>query len=124
MAPATEARTNSSSAESGKSYGGLSARFAPREGTILRADGEILIKDEDLNPRRWAELEAVYSGKRALLRITPDEKNPGFPHQWCLRAYGFIGASFPGRTPAVDSFTLEPGKPLTLKFRVRVSDLP
>jgi hypothetical protein len=112
------------SAERGKSYGGLSTRFAAREGTVLRADGEVLAKDEDLNPRKWAELEGVYGGKRVVLRITPDEKNLGAPHQWCLRNYGFIGASFPGRTATVDSYTLEPGKPLTLKFRVRVTDLP
>jgi hypothetical protein len=112
------------SAERGKSYGGLSARFAPRVETILRADGEVLNRDEDLDPRRWAELEGVYGGKRAVLRITPDEKNPGAPHQWCLRRYGFVGASFPGRTAAVDRYTLERGKPLTLRFRVRVSDLP
>ncbi len=112
------------SAEKGKSYGGLSVRFAPREGTIVRADGEVLRRDEDLTPRRWAELEAVYGGKRAVLRVTSDEQNPGAPHQWCLRSYGFIGASFPGRTAAVDRHILEPGKPLTLRFRVRVSDLP
>jgi hypothetical protein len=112
------------SPESGKSYGGFSARFAPGEHTILRADGEVLAKDEDRNPRKWAELERVYGGKRAVLRITPDEKNPGAPHQWCLRSYGFVGASFPGRTDKVDSYTLEAGKPLTLGFRVRVSDLP
>jgi len=112
------------SAEAGKSYGGLSVRFAPRTGTIVRADDEVLKRDEDLNPRRWAELEAVYAGKRAVLRVTSDEKNPGAPHQWCLRNYGFIGASFPGRTPAVDRYTLQPGKPLTLRFRVRLTDLP
>jgi hypothetical protein len=111
------------SAEAGKSYGGLSARFAAREGTTLRADGEVLTKDEDRVPRQWAELEGVYSGKRAVLRITPDPKNPGAPYQWCLRAYGFVGASFPGRTAAVDGYTLEPGKPLTLKFRVQVRDV-
>ncbi len=107
-----------------KSYGGLGARFAGRQGTILRADGEVLAKDEDLIPRRWAELEGVYGGKRAVLRITPDAKNPGVPHQWCLRAYGFVGPSFPGRTATVDGYTLEPGKPLTLQFRVRLSDVP
>jgi hypothetical protein len=108
----------------GKSYGGLSARFAPRENTIIRADGEVVPKDEDRNPRKWAELEGVYDGKRAVLRITPDEKDPGVPYQWCLRHYGFVGASFPGRTDKVDRYTLEPGKPLTVKVRVRVSDLP
>jgi hypothetical protein len=112
------------SRERGKSYGGLSTRFAPREGTVLRADGETLTRDEDLAPRKWAELEAIYGGKRVALRITPDAGNPGAPSQWCLRRYGFIGASFPGRTAEVDGYTLERGKPLTLKFRVRVTDLP
>jgi hypothetical protein len=39
-----------------------------------------------------------------------------------LRAYGFAGASFPGRTAAVDRYTLDPGKPLILRFRVQVRD--
>jgi hypothetical protein len=116
--------TLAGSPEPGKSYGGFSARFAAREATILRADGEVLAKDEDLNPRGWAELEGVYGGKRVVLRITPEASNPGAPYQWCLRQYGFVGASFPGRTASVDHYTLEPGKPLTLRFRVRVSDVP
>jgi len=111
------------SQEAGKSYGGFSARFASREKTVVRADGQTLSQDEDLNPHQWAELEGVYGGKRAVLRITSDARNPGAPYQWCLRNYGFVGASFPGRTAAVDSYTLEPGKPLKLSFRVRISDL-
>jgi hypothetical protein len=110
------------SRESGKSYGGLSARFAERTGTVLRADGETLAKDEDLTPHKWAELEGEYGGKRALLRITPDAKNLGTPYQWCLRNYGFVGASFPGRTATEDGYTLQPGKPLALKFTVEVRD--
>ena len=127
------------STEAGKSYGGLSTRFAPRLGTTMRADGVALTRDEDLNPHQWVEMEGVYDGKRAALRITSDEKNPGGPYQWCLRAfttsqaaqrnlgdgrYGFIGASFPGRTAAVDHYTLEAGKPWTVRFRVRLTDLP
>jgi hypothetical protein len=111
------------SREAGKSYGGLSARFAKRDGTVIRADGETIAKDEDLNPRKWAELEGIYGGKKALLRITPDPGNLGVPYQWCLRNYGFIGASFPGLTATQDGYTLQPGKPLKLKFRVRVADL-
>jgi len=69
-----------------KSYCGLSARFAARENTFLRADGEIVSKDEDLTPRKWAELDGVYGDKRAVLRITPDPTDTGFPYQyhWCL----------------------------------------
>jgi hypothetical protein len=110
------------SREQGKSYGGFSARFAARENTVLRADGAALAKDEDLNPRRWAELEGVYGGRRAVLRITPDAANLGVPYQWCLRQYGFVGASFPGRTATADGYTLAPGKPLVMRFRVRASD--
>jgi hypothetical protein len=111
------------SREKGKSYGGFSARFADREGTVLRADGETLSQDEDLTPRHWAELEGVYAGRKAVLRITPDPKNPGAPYQWCLRKYGFVGASFPGRTESADGYTLEPGRAVTLRFHVRVSDV-
>jgi hypothetical protein len=110
------------SREKGKSYGGFSARFAAREGTVLRADGRTLSADEDLTPRGWAELEGIYNGRKAVLRITPDPQDVSAPYQWCLRQYGFVGASFPGRTEQQDGYTLEPGKPLTLRFRVRVSD--
>jgi hypothetical protein len=116
--------TLAGSEEKGKSYGGFSARFAPRENTVVRADGQVLTKDEDLVGHQWAELEAVYGGRKAALRITSDDRNPGVPLQWCLRNYGFVGASFPGRTASVDHYTLEPGKPLTLRFRVRLADLP
>jgi hypothetical protein len=110
------------SREAGKSYGGFSARFAPRADTILRADDETLSKDEDLTPRHWAELEGTYGGKKAVLRITPDASDPGAPYQWCLRKYGFVGASFPGRTSTEDGFTLQPKKPLKLTFQVRIVD--
>jgi len=110
------------SQEQGKSYGGFSARFAPREGTVIRSSEGPVTKDEDLVPHRWAELEAAYQGRKAVLRITPQESNPGVPYQWCLRDYGFIGASFPGRTPESNGYTLQPGAPLRLRFTVTVSD--
>lgn len=118
-----EAVTLRGSAEKGKSYGGFSARFAPRQQTSILADTGAVTKDEDLVPHAWAELSALYGGSRATLRITPDPKNSGAPYQWCLRPYGFVGASFPGRTETVTGYTLEPGKPLTLKFRVTASDV-
>ncbi len=109
------------SQEKGKSYGGFSARFAPRQETVVRADGQVVQKDEDLVEHKAAEMEAVFGGKRALLRITA---MGGERHQWCLRNYGFVGASFPGRSSDRDSHTLEPGKPLKLKYLVTLADLP
>ena len=110
------------SQEQGKSYGGFSARFAPRENTVIRTSEGMVQKDEDLNLHRWAELEASYQGRKAALRITPAGDNPGVPWQWCLRFYGFVGASFPGRTPESNGYTLEPGRPLRLRFTVEASD--
>lgn len=109
----------------GKSYGGFNARFAPRTETVIRTNQGVLEKkNDDLTHYEWAELEAVYQGRRAALRITADRANTHFPHQWVLRDYGYIGASFPGRTETVDGFTLEKGKPITLRFRVRLADAP
>lgn len=105
------------SAEKGKSYGGFSARFAPRTETAIQTGTGPVAKDEDLVLHNWAELTALYEGKPATLRITADR-----PTQWCLRNYGFVGSSWPGRDGAVQSFTIEPGKPLTLKYRVSLSD--
>lgn len=110
------------SREKGKSYGGFSARFAPRTGTVIRTDLGKMEKDEDLVAHPWAELEAAYEGKKAALRIISDGKNEGAPYQWCLRGYGFVGASVPGRTERVDGLTLEPGKPKTFTFRVQARD--
>jgi hypothetical protein len=115
--------TLAGSKEQGKSYGGFSGRFAPRTDTVIRTDKGVLAKDDDLTAYRWAEMEATYNGKRARLRITPDPKNPLAPHQWCLRKYGFVGASFPGRSEAAQSYTIETGKPLVLRFRVTVADV-
>ncbi len=105
--------------ENGKGYGGFSCRFAPREGTLLRADAGDLRGDEDHGAHAWAELEGKFGGSRAGLRITADPVNPGFPHEWCLRQYGFVGANFPG----AKTRRLEPGKPLTLHYRVKVFDV-
>lgn len=108
--------------EEGKSYGGLSLRFAPRESTVIRTEKGVSEKDEDLNPHEWAELEAVYNGRKAAVRIDNAASNDGSLPQWCLRNYGFLGAAFPGKSAQRDSMTLEPGKSLTLRYSVVISD--
>jgi hypothetical protein len=97
-----------------KGYGGLSFRFAPREHTVVRTDKGEEARDTDMVPHPWAELEAVFSGRRAGARVDDDPSNPGYPNGWCLRKYGFLGVNFPGLKP----YTVEPGKPLQLKYHV------
>lgn len=108
--------------ESGKSYGGLSLRFAPRSETVIRTDKGVSENDEDLTTHPWAELEGTYDGRKAALRVRNDARNDGGSPQWCLRHYGFVGAAFPGKTKDRDSFTLEPGSPLTLRYSILVAD--
>ncbi len=104
--------------EAGKGYGGLSVRFAPREGTaILTSEGPIQ-KDEDLVPHAWTEFSASYGGHPAALRVTADAGNPGEPNAWCLRFYGFVGPSWPARAGA----TLQPGTPVKLRYTIAVAD--
>lgn len=94
-----------------KGYGGLSFRFAPREGTVIRTDTGVEARDSDMAPHRWAELEGSFGGKRAGARVELDK-----PEGWCLRHYGFLGVNYPGLQPV----TLAPGKPLALKYRIRI----
>jgi hypothetical protein len=99
-----------------KGYGGLCFRFAPREDTVLTTDAGREPKDTNMVPHPWAQLEGRFEGRRAGARIDIDPSHPAFPNGWCLRHYGFLGVNFPGLT----SYTLNPGKPLTLKYRVTV----
>lgn len=101
-----------------KGYGGLCLRFAPREDTVIRTDAGLEPKDTDLVPHPWAELEGTFAGHRAVARIDIDRGNPGYPNGWCLRNYGFLGVNFPG----LELYTLAPGKPVTLKYRITVQE--
>ena len=99
-----------------KGYGGLSLRFAPRHETVIRTGSGTEARDSNMVPHAWAELEGTFEGRRAGARIDIDPANPGFPNGWCLRPYGFLGVNFPG----LKAYTLAPGRPLVLKYRVTV----
>jgi hypothetical protein len=106
--------------EGKKGFGGFCFRFAPRDGgtakTIIRTDKGAMPKDGVLAKCRWAEVAGLFHGKPAWGRIDDMEGNPGYPgNGWLLRhGFGFLNVSYPGLTP----HTLQPGKPLVLKYRV------
>jgi hypothetical protein len=101
-----------------KGYGGFSIRFAPRRDTLIRTDAGLEKADSNMAPHPWAELEADFAGARAAARIEIDPANPGYPNGWCLRHYGFLGVNFPG----LESYSLQPGRPLRLRYRLTVFD--
>jgi hypothetical protein len=112
--------------EGKKGFGGFCFRFAPRDGgakaTVIRTDQGIAKKDGVLSPHPWAEISGTFQGKAAGARIDDDPSNPGFPQNgWLLRhGFGFLNVSYPGLQP----LTLEPGKPLVLKYRVTLFSGP
>lgn len=99
-----------------KGYGGFCVRFAPREQTRITTDSGPEPRDSNMAPHAWARLDADFEGRPAGLRIDIEADNPGYPNGWCLRHYGFLGVNFPG----LEQYTLEPGRPLVLKYRVSV----
>ena len=84
--------------------------------TLIRTDRGIAKSDGVLARHPWAQISGMFQGKPAGARIEDDPSNPGYPHNgWLLRhGFGFLNVSYPGLEP----LTLEPGKPLVLKYRV------
>lgn len=103
-----------------KGYGGFSFRTAPRDGgaakTIIRTDRGFSPKDGVLARHPWAEIAGSFIGKEAGVRIEDNPANPGYPtNGWLMRHnFAFLNVSYPGLQP----LTLQPGKPLVLKYRV------
>ncbi|MFQ6132771.1 MAG: DUF6807 family protein, partial [Armatimonadota bacterium] len=103
--------------QTGKGYGGFNLRFGPREDTVLTSP-EGRERDGNLKPLPWADLSARFEGADDVsgAAVFVDSRNPGFPNGWTLRHYGFLGVAWPGLEP----YTLEPAKPLTVRYRLWV----
>jgi hypothetical protein len=106
--------------DSQKGYGGFAFRTAPRDGgaaqTIIRTDTGISEKDGVLSRHPWAEIAGSFNGTEAGVRIEDNPSNPGYPtNGWLMRhSFALLNVSYPGLEPV----TLQPGKPLVLKYRV------
>jgi hypothetical protein len=111
--------TLSGAPERKKGYGGFSVRLAPREQMVIRTDAGQQSGDSDMTRHAWAEVDAVYQGRRAVFRLEDDPGNPGAPNGWCLRLYGLETVNFPG----LDTHTLDPGRPLDLRYKVVIRSL-
>ncbi len=102
----------------GKSYGGLTLRFAPGTNTVITIPAGHPAADlymtnlpwADLT--RWLSLEGTTSG--AALFVHPGD--PGFPPQWLTRHYGVLCLGWPG----VSAQTFPAGEPIRCRYRVWV----
>ncbi len=106
-----------------KGYGGFAFRTAPRDGgpaqTVIRTDQGISAQDGVMARHPWAEILGTFQGRKEAIRIEDDSSNPGYPQNgWLMRhSFAMLNVSYPGR----ETFTLEAGKPLVLKYRVILS---
>jgi hypothetical protein len=104
--------------EGNKGYGGFVLRLAPREDTrITTADG-LQTQDSDHLTPVWADGSGRFAGSDEFsgVAIFQHRDNPGFPAAWTLRHYGFVGNAW----PSLGEFRFEPGKPVTLRYRIWV----
>jgi len=102
-----------------KGYGGFGLRYAPHTKPAVMTMKDGAGSSDVIGLRSaWADYSARFNKASATagMAILADPRNPGFPNSWLLREYGYIGPTWPG----VDTFTLEPGIPLRLRYRVWV----
>ena len=100
----------------GKSYGGLTLRFAPCTNTVITTplgqDGQ----DLTMTHLPWADLSAKFAGREqtsgAAIFIAPD--HPDFPPEWLTRHYGVLCVGWPG----VKAKTFQPGEEIRCRYRV------
>ncbi|MBK8000530.1 MAG: PmoA family protein [Verrucomicrobia bacterium] len=100
----------------GKSYGGLTLRFAPRTNTVITTplgQGE---KDLTITRLPWADLSARFAGREqasgAAIFVAPD--HPDYPPEWLTRHYGVLCLGWPGVKPK----TFQPGETIRCRYRV------
>jgi hypothetical protein len=100
----------------GKSYGGLTFRFAPRTNTVITT--KLGQTENDLLVTRlpWADFSAGFGGRAeasgAAILVAPD--HPDFPPEWMTRHYGLLCVGWPGVQPK----TFQPGETVRCRYRV------
>jgi Methane oxygenase PmoA len=98
----------------GKSYGGVSLRFAPREDTVITVPSGPASQDLLVARLPWSELSAKFEGANVTsgAAIFVDPRHPDFPPEWMTRAYGLLAIGWPGVKPQ----TLESRKSMTCSY--------
>jgi hypothetical protein len=100
----------------GKSYGGLTLRFAPRTNTVITTPLGNSGEDLPMTRLPWADLTARYpdapAASGAAVFIAPD--HPDYPPMWLTRHYGVLCVGWPG----IDAKEFPAGQPVRCRYRV------
>ncbi len=102
----------------GKSYGGLTLRFAPRPASTISTPLGNGADDLTMTSLPWADLSAQFAGASqpsgAAVFIHPD--HPDYPPTWLTRHYGVLCVGWPG----VNGRTFPVGVPFACHYRIFV----
>jgi hypothetical protein len=102
----------------GKSYGGLTIRFAVKDEkqAVITVPGGAAAKDLPETPLPWADMTYPFAGPKqpsgAAIFVPRD--HPDYPPTWLTRHYGALCLGWPG----VNGKTFQPGEPIRLRYRV------
>ena len=100
----------------GKSYGGLTLRFAPGTNTLITIPSGATQRDLPMTNLPWADLTRLWTREQttsgAAIFVHPS--HPGFPPQWLTRHYGVLCLGWPG----VQEQTFNAGEPIRCRYRV------
>jgi hypothetical protein len=100
----------------GKSYGGLTLRYAPRKDTVITVPSGASKEDLPETPLAWADLTGRFANVAhpSGAAIFVDPHHPDFPPTWLTRHYGVLCVGWPG----VKDRTFQPGVPIRLNYRI------
>lgn len=100
----------------GKSYGGISLRFAPRQDTVVTVPSGPASEDLLITRLPWADLSAKFQGASSLsgAALFVDPHHIDFPPEWMTRAYGLLTVGWPGVKPQ----TIESRKTIVCNYGV------
>lgn len=103
--------------DASKGYGGFNVRFAKRRDTVLFGPNGRQPGVVNRAAMAWSDLSGKFApgaDRVSGLTIFESPGNPGHPNGWSNRSYGYLNPAWPG----LGEFTLEPGRPLSLRYRV------
>jgi hypothetical protein len=100
----------------GKSYGGLTLRFAPGTNTVITIPAGRTTQDLYMTNLPWTDLTRLLPGEQAPsgAAIFVHLSHPEFPPQWLTRHYGVLCLGWPG----IKAATFPPGQPVQCAYRV------